>query len=171
MSLLMRSFYWSLTGEKYDRRDIVNIRILCSLLLVVCFVLVIPRVVFAEGVGFQMPSMQGTVTVDGENINAREHRVEVKQGAHIRVELIAAGGTGYEWQLTNEELQATEVSDKTSEPMKVESNRVGGPIQTVFIIKVKENARGEEKMVFKLVRPWEEQGKEAKVFELTVQVL
>lgn len=146
----------------------MNIKLFCILFLLVGITVAVPRTALAEGMSYREISMQETVIVDGQKTNASDYRMEVKPGAYIRVELVAAGGTGYEWKLLNEDLQTTEVSYKTSEPVKVELNRTGGPIKTVFIMKVKENARGEEKLVFNLVRPWEKQGKEAQTFELTV---
>ena len=144
----------------------MNKKIFILLYLLVGSILVVPEIALAEGMSFRALSMQETVTVEGQNITTNDHRMEVKPGAYVRVELTAAGGTGYEWQLRNEELQTLEVSYKTSDPL--EPGKAGGPVKTVFIMKVKENARGEERLYFSLVRPWEKQGKEAKEFELTV---
>lgn len=118
-----------------------------------------PTTAAAEGMAYRELPVSATVRVDERDTTTVG--VDIKPGECLRVELFAAGGTGYDWVIDNTTLQLLEVKYHTTGSVHSEG-LVGGPVRTVFILQAKEGVRGKETVVFSLRRPWESDDMAAK---------
>ena len=108
-----------------------------------------------------------TVVVVGDSSGNSPEAIKVKPGDYFKVVLYAAGGTGYGWMLDSKSLisikaVADSVAPVNSQPL------AGGKAKWEFCLRVKPEAAGQETLHFYLSRPWEKNGKPARVFDLNV---
>lgn len=115
----------------------------------------------AVGMHIQLDADEGKTTQLG---------FDIKLNACIKVELYAAGGTGYEWQLDEKSCAAVTVAEHYSEDVNKDSNRVGGKVRTVFILRPKAGAGSSETIVFLLRRVWEPPDMAVKVVKCNVNI-
>lgn len=98
-----------------------------------------------------------------------QQEVSLKPGEAVRVELFAAGGTGYDWELS-EKIPAFLQPVYTSSGPAGNASLDGGPVRTVYIVKVSDQGQGSASVSFLLRRPWEKTEPPARNFKLTVQI-
>jgi predicted secreted protein len=108
-----------------------------------------------------------TVEVVGGSGELGKATVSISSGAYFVISLYAAGGTGYNWALDNENLTMTEMITTTTEAVSSEP-LAGGPTRWKFCLRVNPGAVGQETLHFNLSRPWMKNEKPAKTFDLTV---
>jgi hypothetical protein len=96
----------------------------------------------------------------------------VKAGDFIEVELLAAGGTGYEWKQMNENISlARLVSTEGPSPVEAKAGLVGGKERLVQIWQISDHATsGTEVLQYRLVRGWEKGVQPARSVDITLQV-
>lgn len=95
---------------------------------------------------------------------------DIKAGEFFKVELYAAGGTGYEWVLLNKDLQLVEVMSRSTGPVTETPNLVGGKMRTIYILQAKSGTAGQETVAFSLRRSWEPANLAAKTVTCEVNV-
>lgn len=104
------------------------------------------------------------VTDSSGEISSKE--VTVKPGDYIKINLYAAGGTGYGWQL--DFYSADSIQEVSKNTVSVgDKHLAGGPVRWEFVLLVKPEAEAQT-LHFALVRPWEKSEKPAKVFDLHI---
>lgn len=108
-----------------------------------------------------------TVVVAGD-CERGEESVEIKPGQFFKVDLYAAGGTGYAWTLVNSDFALLELAGDSAGPVDSDSTRTGGRVKWSYFLKVKEAASGQEVVKFALKRAWEKDAAPARSFDLTV---
>lgn len=132
--------------------------------LVLIFLL--PVIVSAASAEYREVPVKLTVQVDGMGASV-DMGVTLHPGEVMRVDLTAASGTGYAWQLT-EETRLVKVAGKAGpQPLTADKAIVGGPYCETYMLQAGEEA-GMETVRFVLARPWEDKGKAAK--ELTIAI-
>ena len=146
-------------------------RIQWGLMIGICGVVMwvaAPTTAAAEGMAYRELPVGVTVRIDERDTTTVG--VDITPGECLRVELLAAGGTGYDWVIDNTALQLLEVKYHTEAPVMHANGLTGGPVRTVFILQAKEGVRGKETVVFSLRRPWEPAGMAAKHVYCDVRV-
>ncbi|MBP2653595.1 MAG: Chagasin family peptidase inhibitor [Firmicutes bacterium] len=108
-----------------------------------------------------------TVVVVGDNSGMAPEAIKVKPGKYFKVVLYAAGGTGYGWQLSDENLVSIEAVADSKGPVD-KRPLPGGKARWDFCLRVKPEAVGQETLHFYLSRPWEKGKKPVQMFDLTV---
>ena len=104
-------------------------------------------------------------TVDlSENWNLPEKTITVMPGDCVRVRLYAHGGTGYSWEMQEEDVN---LFSKKIQPVSPEI-RMGGPEMTTFIFKIDEAEELPRTIHFELKRPWEKDLPPTQSFQVTL---
>ncbi|MCE5286869.1 MAG: protease inhibitor I42 family protein [Pelosinus sp.] len=107
-----------------------------------------------------------TVEVNGRSGEIASQEVTVKPGDYIKVNLYAAGGTGYDWQLDSDSADSIQAVSKDTAPVG-DKYLAGGPVRWEFVLLVKPEAKPQT-LHFALVRSWEKNKKPAQAFDLKV---
>ena len=97
-----------------------------------------------------------------------EESIDIQRGQYFKVNLYAAGGTGYTWTLADHEFSLLELAGDSVEPVEPDSMRAGGRVKWSYYLKVKDEAAGQEVIKFVLKRGWEKTASPARSFDLTV---
>ena len=108
------------------------------------------------------------VVVAGDCEGRGGETIEASPGQTFKVELFAAGGTGYSWTLENKQLALMEALGDEAGPVDPTANLVGGRTKWTFFLKLKEDAVGQETLNFALKRGWEKNVVPIRAFALTV---
>lgn len=93
------------------------------------------------------------IQVDGAGKGEVVMALTLLPGDSVRVELTAASGTGYSWQLAGEP-KLVAVDKSGPQPVRSEPGPVGAPYREVYVLRAGETA-GDETIRFILARPWE----------------
>ena len=125
-------------------------------------------VVSAEDIAVREPPIAMTVKADADDTATEGLVVDIKAGDFFKVELYAASGTGYEWELLNKDLQLLEVENSYS--VMETPNLAGGKMRTVYILQAKPDTVGQETVVFSLRRSWQPADMAAKTINCEVKV-
>ncbi len=103
------------------------------------------------------------VTVDlASDQKLPEKTITVVPGNCVRVILYASGGTGYSWELQEEDVN---LFSKKVQPLK-QDGLLGGPEVTTFVFKIGEEDSLPRTIHFELKRPWEKGLPPAQSFQL-----
>jgi len=127
-----------------------------------------PVVALAADVTVQEPPIAITVKASADNATSEGLVVDIKAGDFFKVELFAASGTGYEWELLNKALQLVKVENSYS--VMETPNLAGGKMLTVYILQAKPDTVGQEVIVFSLRRSWQPANMAAKTVNCEVRV-
>jgi predicted secreted protein len=122
----------------------------------------------AEGMAYREYQIGTTVIIAGDCSESAAESIDVKRGEYIKVILYAAGGTGYEWVVTDKNLSMVEVVNNSVAPVDSSTKLVGGKARWTFYLKMRDDASGQEVVPFALKRAWEKNEPPARKFELTV---
>lgn len=141
-------------------------RILCLFLLLALTLSV--SLVAAEGMAYREYPISATIMLEGCGNVQYEQTLDLKSGDYFRVELFAAGGTGYQWTLENENPELIKLVYQNSGPVDAAKNIAGGKARTVFIFQATSSTNTPEVLHFALKRPWEKAEKPAQTMELSV---
>jgi len=106
------------------------------------------------------------------SVNSESNRVEIVESQNgqtvdvhktddVVVTFVAAGGTGYAWQM-----ESTELATAKEEDVPLNPGLPGGPVKTMFHVKVKKTVT----LKFDFARAWEKNTPPAKTFSVTLQV-
>ncbi|MBP2637804.1 MAG: Chagasin family peptidase inhibitor [Firmicutes bacterium] len=109
-----------------------------------------------------------TVKADADDAVSEGLVVDIKAGDFFKVELYAASGTGYEWELINKALQLVKVEKRYS--VMEMPNLPGGKMCTVYILQAKPDTGGQETVAFSLRRSWQPADMAAKTINCEVKV-
>ncbi|SMD12783.1 protease inhibitor I42 family protein [Sporomusa malonica] len=124
--------------------------------------------VLAEDMTVREPPIAMTVKADADDAASEGLAVDIKAGDFFKVELYAASGTGYDWELLNKALQLVKVEKRYS--VMETPNLPGGKMCTVYILQAKPDTVGQEPVVFSLRRSWEPANMAAKTINCEVKV-
>jgi len=127
-------------------------------------------VVAAEGMAYREYPISATVVVTGDASTSAPESIDVKKGDYIKVVLYASGGTGYAWTLATQNPLLTEAVGNSSAPVEGTEKLTGGKVKSVFYLKIKADASGQETLQFVLSRSWEKNVPPARSFDLTLVV-
>lgn len=126
-------------------------------------------VVLAEDRAFQEEApIAMTVKVDADDAASEGLAVDIKAGDFFKVELYAASGTGYDWEVLNKALQLVKVEKRYS--VMETPDLPGGKMCTVYILQAKPDTVGQETVGFSLRRSWEPANMAAKTINCEVKV-
>lgn len=114
-----------------------------------------PFTVSAEGMAYRETPVNMTLKVDVLDSNSEVVSFHVKPGEAFRVELFAAGGTGYEWELVTKDLTRLSVLSHSTAPVTTAPGLTGGKLKTVYVLQAKPESAGVEQVTFSLRRSWE----------------
>ncbi|MEN6411219.1 MAG: protease inhibitor I42 family protein [Veillonellales bacterium] len=126
--------------------------------------------VSADGMASAETPIAMNIKVDAKDAANEVLSFDIKAGEVFKVELYAAGGTGYEWVLLNKDLQLIEVVSSSTGPAMETPNLVGGKMRSVYILQAKSDTAGQETVVFSLRRSWEPANMAAKTINCEVNV-
>lgn len=126
--------------------------------------------VSADGTARGEKPIAMNIKVDAEDAASEVLGFDIKAGEFFKVELYAAGGTGYEWVLLNKDLQLVKVVSSSTGPVTDTPNLLGGKIRTVYILQAKPHTAGQETVAFSLRRAWEPANMAAKTISCEVNV-
>lgn len=125
-------------------------------------------VALAQDVPGREPPIAVTVKADADDAAGEGLTVDIKAGDFFKVELYAAGGTGYEWELLNKALKLVKVENSYS--VAETPNLAGGKMRTVYILQAKPGTAGQETVVFALRRSWQPANMAARTVSCEVKV-
>ena len=129
---------------------------------------IVAAVALAEDMTVQEPPIAMTVKVDADDAANEGLVVDIKASNFFKVELYAASGTGYEWELLNKDLQLVEVENCYS--VMETPNLAGGKMRTVYILQAKPDTVGQETVAFSLRQSWQPANMAAKTINCEVKV-
>jgi predicted secreted protein len=109
------------------------------------------------------------VKVTALNASSETLGFTIKPGEYFKVELYAAGGTGYEWVLVNKKLNLVKIASHFAGPEKTPA-LPGGIERTVFLLQAKPGTSGKETVTFSLRRVWEPADMAAKTVHCEVNI-
>ena len=127
-----------------------------------------PAVALAADMTVQEPPIAMTVKAAADDAASDGLVVDIKAGDFFKVELFAASGTGYEWELLNKALQLVNVENRYS--VMETPNLAGCKMRTVYILQAKPDTAGQEIIVFSLRRSWQPANMAAKTVNCEVRV-
>lgn len=142
--------------------------VLLALLLGVATPLAVQAGGEPAGMAWRELTIGRTITVDATT-ECIEQSVELKAGECLRVELLAAAGTGYQWELSGESGKLALVHQATSSAA-MEPQMPGALMRSIFILQAPEEMNGEETVIFVLRRPWEQPTKNARSAKFNITV-
>jgi predicted secreted protein len=125
-------------------------------------------VTLAQDMPGREPPIAVTVKADADDATGEGLTVDIKAGDFFRVELYAASGTGYEWELLTKDLRLVEVVN--SYAAMETPDLAGGKMRTVYILRAKPDTVGQETVVFSLRRSWQPANMAAKTINCEVRV-
>lgn len=144
------------------------IGVLLALLLGVAAPLAVQAGAEPAGMAWRELTVGRTITVDAST-ECIEESVELKPGECLRVELLAASGTGYQWELNDGSGKLALVHQATSSAA-TEPQMPGAVMRSIFILQAPEEMNGEETVVFVLRRPWEQPTQNARSAKFNITV-
>jgi predicted secreted protein len=98
--------------------------------------------------------------------NARD--IVVKTGSVIEIQLKAAGGTGYEWNVTKIDNERLELISEDITGLSGSDMRVGTPVSNTWSFSALK--RGVADLEIRLYRRWEGPAKSAETFNLRIRI-
>lgn len=138
------------------------------LTLSVLFLLYIMPVALAaqEGMAYREWPVKTVIRVTEDQTT---QEVSLKPGEAVRVELVAAGGTGYAWELSDTIPSFIQPVYNSSAPIS-SGNLAGGPVRTVYILQAGSPGQGSASVAFLLKRPWEKTEAPTRSFLLAIHI-
>ncbi|MBP2643240.1 MAG: Chagasin family peptidase inhibitor [Firmicutes bacterium] len=129
-------------------------KIIIILSLIMCITL--PGAASVKEVkNYQYP-ISMTVIAPEDSSGGASQIIEVNTGDYFKVGLEAAGGTGYRWQLDDNNMDIVEFVDQTAAPVDPVFRMPGSKIRWEFYFKVKPNVSGQQPLRFYLRRGLDE---------------
>lgn len=98
-------------------------------------------------------------------------KVNVEPGEYVRVILVCAGGTGYEWQLTESKVSFLETVKSQVLAFPKSEQITGGKVAYIFLYKASAAATSTDRLAFVLYRSWEGVQKGVSIVEVNVQYM
>lgn len=145
-----------------------NLRLIRLLAVMLVAALLLPGAAAAEGMAYREVPVQVTVEMGGSGQGTAELATTLRPGEGIKVNLVAASGTGYVWQLANEPQLLKVVSKSDPQPLSEDQTLTGGPVRESFLLQAGDKP-GQETLRFTLARPWES-CQPAKTLAVTVTI-
>lgn len=141
------------------------LRLISAVLWLFCL---FPVAAQAEGMAYREVPLKLTVQMDGAGQGVTEMGLTLQKGEGLRVELTAASGTGYEWQLATQPEHLQVVAVIGPQPVS-DKELCGGPYRLSYVLQAGDSP-GTETIRFILTRPWEDKGQEVKTLVITINV-
>ena len=122
----------------------------------------------AEGMAYREYPISASIMVESSSTMHCSQSLELSPGDYFRVELFTAGGTGYQWTLTNEKPELVKIVYQHTGPVDVTQELAGGKTRTVFIFQVNPAVDTPETLQFALKRAWEKTVKPIQSLDISV---
>ena len=143
---------------------------LAFLVVPVMSVLAAPETTGQEGMAYREYPISATIMLEGSGEAQYAQTLTLKPGEYFRVELFAAGATGFQWICTPEKPELAKIVYQNTAPVDAYKNMCGGKTKTVYIFRVNAGVNDQETLQFSLQRSWEKEIKPLQTLELTVNV-
>lgn len=95
-------------------------------------------------------------------------KVTLGPGEYLRVVMACAGGTGYQWQITDSKVSFLETVKTQVLPFPKSEHIAGGKVAYIFLFKASPAAVGDDHLTYALQRSWEGAQKGDAVVEMDV---
>ncbi len=140
----------------------------CFIMITLSAMMLFSGVADAKGTTYREYPVSATIVVTEDGGTNVSESIEIKKGEYFKVVLYAAGGTGYDWALGTQNPLLAEFVEKSTAPVAGAEKLAGGKVRWIFVLKMKDDASGQETLQFVLRRSWEKNVPPARTFDLTL---